>query len=202
MKTTTLKQVVAVALVVLSQMVFANKGNDQLLNGTEIEIKDSSVCLHLIGKLPKSTYNVKSTYTVELLQNNTIIKSVKLNEVGDFNFLLSKNTWYALRITGTDCVPKLISINTALPKKSEQYLHKLYFEIDELINSTEASSLDAETLDFPLAVFCYNKSAKTFDYNKTYTDNIKKELAANLTGKSIGPNMNSGVERDSQITVK
>jgi hypothetical protein len=190
MKTNVLKQAMVAVLTLLSQFAFSGSIDMiDLTNNKEAITPDSSVCLHLKGKMPKDCYGSKPTYTVELINSNKIIKSVVVKEGGSFNFILGRNTWYAIKIYDGSDVPKLISVCTNVPKQSENDLHKLYFEVDELINSAEAKQLNEEALDFPLAVFRYDKRFDTFNYDEDYSNNIKKELLASLLPQLIVPKL-------------
>lgn len=161
--------------------IYSNK--DKNRNGLDHNGKtnDSLPCLEIKGKFSKTAYKTKNTYTVELIRNNSVEKTVNVTDGNTFKFYLKHNDWYAIKILEKDCVPKLISVSTKLPKGvDDDILYGLSFVIEELISDIESRELDTEALDFPVAIFSFDPKLKMFNINEEYTRNIRKEMCRPL----------------------
>jgi len=186
MKTTTLLKMILVSMFALvcgyfyaSPLAYHGKEGQKKTSEGYNDL-DTTLCLQLNGKISKSTTKSENTYTVQLLQHNVIIDSMIVMGGKNFDFVLRENSWYGINIKKTGCVSKLISVSTNLPSHTRNYFYKLNFEVDEPITDEEASYLDKETLDFPMAIFAYDDAEDNFYYNEKYSQNIKKVLISTI----------------------
>jgi hypothetical protein len=169
MKTSiTIRIIVAVALVFICNLMFSG-------NGTNIS-PDSALCLRLKGKISKNKESAGSTYTVELVDNSTIIATQVVKAGKNFVFDVQRDGWYGVRIRKSECVSKLISISTHVPELEEGYMYEVIFEMEEPISILEAGYLDSDAIDFPLALISYEKEIDNFNYSEEYTKNIRAKL--------------------------
>lgn len=169
MKTTlVLKVFLFVAL-----FLFANKN----YSTTVFEIKnDSSICLEISGKVklatkPESGKKIK----IELIYYNSVIDSSIVKIGKTFRFYLKKDAVYTLRISKPGYITRVVTIYTNVKKfePNEDY-YKFYFDT-ELLPDLATEILDAEVLEFPIAIISYSEKLKGFSINDKYTKNIKKE---------------------------
>lgn len=147
---------------------------------TFLNNEDSIVYLEVRGKAIIKEKTKDKVYKVELIENNKVIDSIIENDNELFSFGLLRNRYYALKIYKIGYIPKLIIINTCIPKK--EYLLD-YFILDfetELLSLTEEEKLDPDTKDFPLAIVQFDQSKKAFNINQQYSKNIKKYLYSKL----------------------
>lgn len=185
MKTTiTIRSIVAVALVLICNFMLA---------GTKTP--SDSMCLRLKGKVAKTDISAGHTYTVEIIDNSTVIASKVVKAGKAFTFDVKRNGWYGLKIKNSDCVSKLISINTHVPGLEDGDAYLVDFEMEEPISLEESKYLDDDAIDFPLALISYEKDIDNFNYSEEYTKNIKKKLLDPLVDNNTGVAM----ENDSNL---
>ncbi len=135
---------------------------------------DSTVCLEIYGKLLNLNKSKNEIYKVELISCNLIVEEMVLKNNQHFQFSLKKNTHYGIRISKKGFVSRLISIYTSVPKESDGIFR---FQFDtELIEKNASKKLNADALDFPIAVISFNEEMKCFYYSEEYTSNIKRQL--------------------------
>ena len=109
-------------------------------------------------------------YKVTLIYLNRAIDSVTLTDNKTFEFNLEKNVIYSVRIEKAGFLPKLISINTKMPELyKEHILYKFQFEVEMYANNLK-QFLDADDVDFPVAVVSYDEKADMYDYSRKYTE--------------------------------
>jgi hypothetical protein len=180
MKPIALIRIVIIILILLSTFfVFSGTGSGKKIKKSAA---DTSVCLEISGKISKAATKTSGGYTVTLVHHNTPVDSLVVKEGSSFKFLLKENAWYAVQIKKEGYTQKMISINTSLPEdKYNKLIFKLSFVIDELISQWESKHLDSDALDFPIAIFAFDKKKEAFYYSEEYTSNIKKSLLEPLT---------------------
>ncbi len=144
----------------------------------EVNLNNDSLCLKLNGKVSKTKESAKHTFTVQLIQNDKIIASQVVKAGKSFNFYLNKNAWYGVKINATECVSKIISVNTQIPTYQELEKFMVSFEIEEPISYTEAQYLDQDAIDFPLSILSYHTEVENFEGNDEYSKNIKNKLVS------------------------
>lgn len=136
---------------------------------------DSLSCLQVEGRVLNADDETGEDCFVELINIEGEIDSLVLREgKKKFKFVLSKNSYYALRISKKGYISKLISVNTELEIQPEG-IYKFVFEIS-LLREEAIKRLNEDALDFPVAIVHFDYEKECFSYNKEYTDNIKKEL--------------------------
>ena len=137
---------------------------------------DSLLCLEINGKITNINNADNNRYKAVLIHYNTPVDSSVVKGNKSFRFRLVKDAYYAIKIYKEGYAPKLISINTHIPKEN---IDDEAFRLDiktELIPEKEFNSLNEEAKDFPIAIVMYIKSKNGFSHNEKYTYNIKKTL--------------------------
>jgi len=136
---------------------------------------DSTLCLEIEGKILNANDGEDGECKVELIWNNTVLDSQLLKEgKKKFKFVLSKNEYYAIRISKKGFITRLIGVNTKMLLETEG-IYKFNFNT-ELIGEKFAAKLNEDALDFPIAVIYFNNEEDSFDYAKEYTMAIKRQL--------------------------
>jgi len=135
---------------------------------------DSNICLELSGKVNHLSHKADDSYKAELIYYNTVVDSVIVKDNKPFKFNFKKNAYYAIRISKKGYVTRLISVHTHLTKDKDGF-YRMHFDT-ELIEEADSNGLDAETLDFPIAIISFDKKLGWFYYNEEYTGNIKRAL--------------------------
>ena len=135
---------------------------------------DSLICLEITGNIINLGNKPSDTFKVELIYFNTVINNEIVNVGKPFKCELKKNAIYTIRISKAGYIPRLISIYTKLPNENN-YLYTLDFET-ELIEEHKSGKLNAEALDFPIAIIYYDDKANWFYFNEEYTSNIKRSI--------------------------
>ena len=187
MKTTnTTKQALILCFFILSAFAYSKpngpgpRPHSLRIEPTKKE-KPAKACLIIKGKFLKNTKRVINTYTMSLICENTVVETKTVECGSSFQFKIGKGNWWAIKITGEGCVPKIYSINTNLPEDAdEDMIYSLSFSASEPISEFESSLMDSETLDFPVAIFQFDQKLEAFNYNEEYTDNIMKKLLENI----------------------
>ena len=182
MKTTKkTKQGLITGLIVLLSLTFSSINAHGLSIDPIKKEKPSKPCLIVKGKFIKSTKSSANTYTLALIQENTVVETKLVQSGSSFQFKIGKGNWWAIKIIGDGCVPKIYSINTNLPQDAdEDMIYSLSFVASEPISEFESSQMDSEVLDFPIAIFQFDTKLETFYYNEEYTANIMKTLLKNI----------------------
>lgn len=171
------------------------------LNARALEMKtdDTTLCIRLKGKVSKTQENSGTTYTVELVDNNKVISSQTVKAGKNFTFDAMKDKWYGIIIKKSECVSKLISVNTFIPELQEASMYEVIFEMDEPISELEANYLDKDAIDFPLALISYETKTDNFNYNEEYTKNIRARLLSPFTeGNSNNTTFTKGGQLEKQ----
>jgi len=136
---------------------------------------DSLSCLQIEGTVLNVEEGIESECTVELVSDNEVQKTLVLKEgKHKFKFVLSKNTFYGIRITKKGFASKLISVNTEMLTENDG-IHIFKFETT-LMNEAVAGKLNQDIIDFPVTIIQYDYEADSFVHNAEYTAYIKKEL--------------------------
>ncbi len=177
MKTKTIIKAIAVtAFAFVCNLMYSS-------NLTKVNSNDDTLCLKINGKVSKTKESAGNSYTVQLVQNDKVISSQIVKAGKNFTFYMNRNAWYGVKINKSDCVSKIISVNTALPSYQEEKF-MVSFEVEEPISNNEAQYLDPEALDFPLAILSYHDNIESFEGNDIYANNIKKALLIRLNAPS------------------
>lgn len=145
--------------------VFFSNNSFSILKG-----KDSTVCLKINGIILKSPVRERGSYTVELFLDNTKIDSSLVSVNKPFEFNLSKNLWYTLRISKNGFVPLLISIDTKLIHNNSTP-YEFLFET-ELYHTTKINEIDRYTYDLPIGIVKFDESKNRFYPAEDYRAHI------------------------------
>ncbi len=178
------KKALILCFFIISAMAFANpsgpgpNGRAHALRIDPVKKeKPAKACLIIKGKFLKSTKGVINTYTMSLIRENTVVEAKTVECGSSFQFKIGKGNWWAIKITGEGCIPKIYSINTNLPENADtDMIYSLTFSASEPISEFESSLMDSEALDFPIAIFQFDQKLDAFNYNEEYTDNIMNKL--------------------------
>lgn len=139
------------------------------------QANDSLICLEISGKVKLKNNAFDNKIKIELIHYNTVIESITVKQDKKFKFYLAKNAYYTVRISKEGYIPKLITVCTILKKFSpEDSYYRFQFDT-ELLPSLATEILDAEVLEFPIAIISFDEKLKAFFINESYTSNIKKE---------------------------
>ena len=170
-----IKQGLVLGFIILFTSSYANTIIDS--NDPIKGVSSDRACLVIKGKFLKTDKSTINTYTMALIQENTVIETKIVKCGSSFQFKIGKGNWWAIKITGEGCVPKLYSINTNLPKEAdEDMIYSLNFSASEPITEFESTLMDNDALDFPVAIFQFDEKLDAFNYNEEYTNNIMKKL--------------------------
>jgi hypothetical protein len=186
----TIRSLVAVTLVFICNLMYS--GN----------MEPDSMCLRLVGKVSKTPHSSGHTYTVQLIDNSKVIATQVVKAGKNFKFDVNRNGWYGLQIKNEECVTKLISVSTHVQGVEDGDAYLVSFEMEEPISREESKYLDADAIDFPLALISYEKNMDNFNYSEEYTKNIKNKLVTPLmdptketASKEIASNEGAGKEQ-------
>lgn len=144
---------------------------------------DSLDFLEVNGKIANIIDGLDGTCRVELFQANKIVDSLILKKgKRKFTFYLVKNAYYTIRISKPGYTDRLVCVNTAVPKKYAEEIHTFNFTT-ELLSKDESLRLDADALDFPIAIIYFDKEEECFNPALEYTRSLKKELFSSIAVK-------------------
>jgi hypothetical protein len=162
-------------LLIISAMLLAFLTNAKtLVSKSKV---DSSSCLKIEGIVTNAEEGTDGECLVELICANETVEAVTLKEgKRKFRFILNKNQRYGIRISKKGYLSKLISVDTELTESTEMFgLYKFEFET-KLLTEDASKLMNADALDFPIAIVQYDYEQESFSYNKEYTAYIKSEL--------------------------
>lgn len=155
-------------------LVFLFSLNTKAAGSYKLEY-DSLSCLQIEGKVVNAEEGAYEECLVELISQNEIQQSIVLKEgKNKFKFVLSKNTFYSIRISKKGFISKLISVNTEILTAGDE-IHLFKFETS-LLNEAFADKLNDDAIDFPVTIIQYDYEMECFLHNQEYTAYIKKEL--------------------------
>ena len=176
-----IKQGLALSFILLFTSSYSYTTIDFNTNNPIKGVASEKACLVIKGKFLKSNKSVINTYTMALIQENTVVETKVIKCGSSFQFKIRKGNWWTIKIMGEGCIPKLYSINTNLPKEADaDMIYLLNFSASEPISEFESSLMDNEILDFPVAIFQFDEKLDAFSYNEEYTANIMKKLFENI----------------------
>lgn len=136
---------------------------------------DTLACLEITGKVLNAFEGEDASCRVELINKGDVIDSVILKEGKDhFHLILSKDQYYAIRISKKGYVPRILEINTTMFVELDG-LYTFHFNT-ELISDKLAKKLNQDALDFPIAIIYFNHDEDCFDYSREYTETLKNEM--------------------------
>ncbi|PKP51308.1 MAG: hypothetical protein CVT95_01180 [Bacteroidetes bacterium HGW-Bacteroidetes-12] len=131
-----------------------------------------SVCcaysqINFTGYLKDEENNKLKDVTVNIYDQNELISTEIVSK--KFSYDLNVNTYYTLELVKDGFFTKRISISTFGAKNSTE---PFLFAVEMLVAEDKNKKLD---IDFPSALIEYDKKKQIFDYNVSYTKNIKKQ---------------------------
>ena len=163
-------------LILISTLVLAFLTTNAKALGFKSKV-DSASCLRIEGNISNANEGVDGECTVELICLNEVVETVTLKEGKKrFRFILNKNLRYGIRISKVGYLSKLISVDTEMAENSDLFgLYKFEFET-KLLTEDASKMMNADALDFPIALVQYDYEQECFSYNREYTAYIKSEL--------------------------
>lgn len=131
-------------------------------------------CLNISGSVESADKSGAKEITIQLIEENQVIDSIKVSQREEFGFLLERNKHFAIKVIRPGFQPRLISISTMMPDSmNEERVYRFHFDLlqqpEENVNKVQE-----DLIDFPVAVICYDKGKGYFDYNDHYTNVIKE----------------------------
>lgn len=136
--------------------------------------QNSTTCLKINGIILKAPNKAeRGSYKVELLKNNVVIDSTKVSVNKEFEFALSKNEWYTIRVTKEGFVPLLLSVDTKLDSQNA-LIYDFKFETELLDAQTVNASHDV--MDLPIGLVQFDPANNRFYPVENYTADIKQKI--------------------------
>lgn len=137
----------------------------------------ADLVLEIEGK-PSFGERARGTYRVTLICHNQAVDTLVLPVSQSFDYLLNRNSIYAIRVEKEGYLPRLISINTTAPQQFDNadyysFLFKLTMYPEAL-----GPQLDADDVDFPVAVIAYDALSDRFEYGRLWTEGLLQRLEA------------------------
>lgn len=173
MKNHIVKAVFLNAALLISLQTSAGNGT------TKPQRPDANHCLEISGRIMNHQHKDDQTYWVYLHRGQEV-DSVEVRGNRTFRFMLNKNDNYTIRIVKEGYAERLVCVSTVLPKGVEtKPIFRFHFDT-QLMEEETAKNMNADALDFPIALVCFHPDKGWFDYRKKYTEHIKKQvLSAN-----------------------
>ncbi len=136
--------------------------------------KNSATCLKINGIILKAPHKAeRGSYKVELLKDNVTVDSTKVSVNKEFEFALSKNSWYTIRVTKEGYVPLLLSIDTKIDTQNA-LIYEFKFET-ELLDAKKVNA-SHDIMDLPIGLIQFDKSNNRFYPVENYTADIKQKI--------------------------
>lgn len=133
-------------------------------------------CLGVTGSITAYGQNVSGA-EVRLYKGNTEVERTLYYPGKKFDFMLERNCVYTVVISKHGLLTRSVRFETTLPPDARPARkNELYFFDFELIMIQEADLTSKAFADFPVAIVRYDEKNKVFDYSRTYTQNIKREI--------------------------
>jgi hypothetical protein len=137
-------------------------------------------CLEVTGKFDESMKSLEGKYSVKLMRDNKVVEEQNLKVNKGFKFVLKRDVQYTIKIEKEGYIPRLLSVYTKIPEKSDlNELFKFHFETN-LIDQAFYYRFDDDDIDFPIALVSYAKKCDCFEYNKKYTQELMSRLINKL----------------------
>ena len=153
---------------------FAQKKKPEVKNEYEVD------CLQITGKFDESMKSLEGKYSVKIMRDNKVVDENTMKVTKPFKFILKKSVLYTIKIEKAGYIPRLLSVNTNIPDKSDlSELFKFHFETN-LIDEAFYNHFDDDDIDFPIALVSYGKGCDCFEYNKKYTQELMSRLINKL----------------------
>lgn len=111
---------------------------------------------------------------VTVFLGNEEIKGGETNRIGAYKVNLIREKLYTIRISKEGYETKLVQIATAVPDKYASDSYKFSITIDMMKENKKIKNEDA--LEFPSALISFDLKKEKFEYDKKYTNTIKKEI--------------------------
>ncbi|HWY37037.1 MAG TPA: hypothetical protein VNY73_00665, partial [Bacteroidia bacterium] len=130
--------------------------------GKERKTEKKQPCLEISGEVTTGERRGKKTILVELINENTVVKSLSVGPNQTFSFALESNKQYSIRIRRPGFAPRLVCVSTDVPVDVENaLLSKFHFDIT-IEKQVDIDETSHEPLDFPIAIICYNANKGYF----------------------------------------
>jgi hypothetical protein len=137
-------------------------------------VQKTATCLKINGIILKAPHKAeRGSYKVELLKDNIVIDSTKVSVNKEFEFALSKNAWYTIRVTKDGYVPLLLSIDTKLEAENA-LIYEFKFETELL--DAKAVNANNEIMELPIGLVQFDPANNRFYPVENYTADIKQKI--------------------------
>lgn len=163
-----MKNLLLTFVLILGTGMFANASKPNRLK------YDSLSCLRIEGKVLNADED-RSACIVEIIGLNDEVDTISLKDgKTKFKYVLKKDCYYAIRVSKPGYLSKLICVNTEVLTETNGLF---VFEFQTtLIKEAAVKTLNADALDFPVAIIHFDYEKESFSYNKEYSAQIKREL--------------------------
>ena len=111
--------------------------------------------------------------SVYLDSSSTLVQKTESDEKGWLALRLPVGKFYIIQISKTGYVPKIITIDSHMPKSFQTGDYYFEFSADLF---EEIQGLDVTMLKLPVAKIFFNSFAKKFDYDYNYTAKINNDI--------------------------
>lgn len=165
-------------------VILFNLSAEAQTQGKQQNSKDTIPCLAVVGKLTNNGRKISGA-TVQLFRGNQEVEKVVYYPEKEFLFLLEPNSVYTVVIEKEGLVTRSVRFETTIPEedfhaKKKKRLYYFDFEL-EMVTENQIESSHS-FVDFPIAMIKFDEKRKVFDYSKSYTQHIKKEIGQATAG--------------------
>lgn len=134
------------------------------------------------GKILNISKNSSDKCLVELSDESGVISSKYLpGGKHSFDFELRKNANYTIRITKEGYLPKVLTVNTVLPKNASG-VFDFAFNV-QLLSVDQGQYISPEVLNRPVALIRYDLLAESFVYDLSFATLMKMKSYSQLSVK-------------------
>jgi hypothetical protein len=141
-------------------------------------------CLKIEGKLLNEIEKGTNNPKIELICDNQVIDSVYLRKgKKKFSFILKSDKYYTIKINLDNHLNKLVCVDTRNVKiNSGDDLYGFSFETT-LIHQNLSNHINQQFANTPIAIIYFNNKLSKFDYNKEYTNKLKRDMQLSSSRK-------------------
>ncbi|MDO9000926.1 MAG: hypothetical protein Q7W45_14250 [Bacteroidota bacterium] len=130
------------------------------LNFASIKNIEPNTCLKLNGLILKSPNETKGLYKIELFKDNSSVEVITIAVKKAFEFKLTKNSLYTLRVSKEGYIPILLKVDTKFPVENSS-IYEFLFQT-ELHPITVISAVNKEAMEEPIGLVKYDAKNDRF----------------------------------------
>jgi hypothetical protein len=168
----------AIAVLLIGLNCFLAQGHDIPLNQAREKQQRKKDCLEISAEATSNGLAIKGL-TIRIYRGTDLVIEIPSTEKKKMFFSLQENSNYTIAFAKAGYVTRSISVDTHLPEEmSTGPAYRFEFELCML---EEDPALNSYYLDFPVALVGFNKKTERFEYNRGYTDRIRKGSGETLS---------------------